>query len=424
MAAARILLEGGDREGAGKMLMSAERSHPDRIDQRGLEYLKATANGDAGPRVKALQALAQVTPADSRVFGELADLQFSQRNFPKAAQNYEMAARLDPENGQAWNQLGYGYAFAQNLAAARRALEHYRQLQPPEETNPLDSLGEVCFYLGDFSTARKYFLQAHERNPSEFSGAELVKAAQAQLMLGDLPQADALFQRYISLIRHSQSGLAGYQQAQWEFLTGRRKNAIARLEKLIPSLDGDSKALGMCQLSIWKLATGDRQAAAALAGQAENIARSQRIRSLSVTSRLLATSPSGGTGSELTDAYALLFAQKFPQALPVLEKLFHQTNPNGDGQIRTLLAWAQAESGHLPEAQRLLDPTPIPLSSVEPLFAGLIFPRYLYLRGAVLDKGGKRAEAKRSYELFLKYAGDLPDIFGDEARAQQRLAAL
>jgi hypothetical protein len=61
---------------------------------------------------------------------------------------------------------------------------------------------------------------------------------------------------------------------------------------------------------------------------------------------------------------------------------------------------------------------------VEPLFAGLIFPRYLYLRGAVLDKGGKRAEAKRSYELFLKYAGDLPDIFGDEARAQQRLAAL
>jgi hypothetical protein len=49
------------------------------------------------------------------------------------------------------------------------------------------------------------------------------------------------------------------------------------------------------------------------------------------------------------------------------------------------------------------------LSSGEPLFASLIFPRYLFLRGAVLEHAGKRDEARKSDQLYLKYAGDLPD---------------
>jgi hypothetical protein len=46
------------------------------------------------------------------------------------------------------------------------------------------------------------------------------------------------------------------------------------------------------------------------------------------------------------------------------------------------------------------------------------------LRGAVLEKEGKHAEAKQSYELYLKYAGDLPGIFGDQAKARQSLGNL
>ncbi len=421
MASARILLEGGDREQARRMLKAAESAHLDPIDHARLEYLTATSSGDLGARVQALQTLARITPADWQVFRELADLQFAQRNFADAVRNYEIVARLDPENAQAWNQLGYAHAFAKDLAGARRALEHYRQLLPPAEVNPFDSLGEVSFHLGDFEAAAKYFLQAQEKNPSEFGGTELVKAAQARLMLGDLQQADALFQRFIGLIQHSQPALIGYQQAQWEFLTGRRKQAMSRIEKATPSTDGDLRSMGLCQLSIWKLETGDPKAAAALATQAEASARSPGMRGLSATCRLLASPPQGSSGSLLADAFILLFEKKFSEAGPLLENLFRQTNPTADGQIRTLLAWVQVETGHLPEAGRLLDPIPIPLSSGEQLFAALIFPRYLYLRGAVLEKEGKRADAKRSYELFLKYAGDVPEIFGDEARARQSL---
>jgi len=424
LASARLLLDSGDRDGARRILAAAVSTHPDPTDQARLEYVAGTAAGDTAARLKALETLARLTPADPQVPRELAELQVLQRKFQDALRNYETITRLDPEDAQAWNQLGYGYALAQNLAGARRALERYRQLLPPEEVNPLDSLGEVSFYLGDFTGAERYFLQAHEKNPGEFAGGELIKAAQARLMLGDLPAADAIFQRYLGLLQHSQGALAGYQQAQWEFLTGRRKAAIARLEKLAPSLGGEARALALCQLSIWKLETGDSKAAAELAGQAVSNAQTPRLRNLSAVCRFLAAMPGSGSGSPVADVYALLFERRFKEAVPALEALYRETNPTADAQVRTLLAWAYVETGRPSEAQQLLARSPIPLSSGEPLFADLIFPRYLYLRGAVLEKEGKRAEAKQSYELYLKYAGDLPGIFEDQAKARQSLGNL
>ncbi len=423
LSSARLLIESGDRDQARKILAAAMNAHPDPIDQARLEYLAATAANDTAARVKALETMTRLSPADSQVPRELADLQSVQRKFQDAVRNYETVTRLDPEDAQAWNQLGYAYSYAQDLASARRALDHYRQLLPPEEANPLDSLGEVSFYLGDYAGAEHYFLQAHEKNPTEFAGGELIKAAQARLMLGDLPAADAIFHRYLGLL-HSQAALAGYQQAQWEFLTGRRKAAIARLEKLVPAVEGEAQALALCQLSIWKLETGDSKAAADLAAQAIPNARSPRLRNLSAVCRFLAAMPAQSSGSPVADAYARLFERKFAEAVPLLEGLYRETNPVTDAQVRTLLAWAYVESGRVPEARQLLERAPIPLSSGEPLFGDLIFPRYLYLRGAVLQKEGKRAEAKQNYELFLKYAGDLPGIFGDQSKARQSLGNL
>jgi len=134
--------------------------------------------------------------------------------------------------------------------------------------------------------------------------------------------------------------------------------------------------------------------------------------------------PAGSSGSPAADAYVLLFERKFAEAVPVLETLYRKMNPTSDAEIRTLLAWAYIETGRVSDAQHLLARFAIPLSSGEPLFAELIFPRYLYLRGAVLEKEGKSAQAKQNYELFLKYAGDLPGIFGDPGRARQNLGNL
>ncbi len=134
---------------------------------------------------------------------------------------------------------------------------------------------------------------------------------------------------------------------------------------------------------------------------------------------MIATQPGKPSGSRLADVYALLFARKYAEALPLLNAMYYEISPTVDGQIRTLLAWADVETGRIAEAGKLVELYPLPLSSGDPVFSSLEFPRFLFLRGRVLENEGKREDAKRSYELYLKYAGDVADIFGDEAVARR-----
>jgi Flp pilus assembly protein TadD len=420
LARARFVLAAGDREQGLRILAAARGTHPDAIDAGEIEYLSATVSGDGEARGRALATLTRLCPADAGRFKELAQLRFSQRKFQDAVRSYESAAGLDAEEPETWNELGYAYALNQDLAGARRALERYQSLLAPPATNALDSLGEVSFFLGDFGAATKYFVEAHDRNPAQ-GGAELVKAAEARLMAGDLRDGDALFQRYAGEPGQSLRGRgARYEGAQWEFLTGRRKAGMARLEKLIPMREGDELSFLLCQLAIWKLETGSEKEAAELIGKAEGAARSPRTRSLIAMCRVIMTKPSNGSGSRVADAYALLFARKYAEAVPLLEAIYRETNPAADGQVRTLLAWAYVETGRFAEARKLVQIYPLPLSSGDPVFASLVFPRILYLRGAVLQNEGRGAEAKRSMELFLKYAGDVPDVFGSKGELRLR----
>jgi len=179
---------------------------------------------------------------------------------------------------------------------------------------------------------------------------------------------------------------------------------MARMEKLAPDLSGDLQSLAFSQLAIWKLETRDGKAAVDLANQAVTRASSPGVREVSEMCRYVVTG-STGASSKMAKAYSLLFAQKYREALPLLQAIYAATNPSADGQVRTLLAWAYVETGAIDKAAQLLDSYPLPLSSGEPLFASLMFPRYLYLRGVVLERAGKHDEAKKSEEQYLKYAG-------------------
>ena len=422
---ANLLLSQGDRAGALAVIQTARREQLGAVDAAQLDYLAASARDDIGGREKALETLTHLTPADAKIFIDLAGLETEERKFPDAARNYAAVSQLEPDEGQVWNQLGYARAFAGDLQGARSALEHYQELVPRNNANPPDSLGEVSFYLGDFRGAEKYFLEADQKNREEFAGAGLLKAAEARLLAGDVAAADALFQKYVAFIRIRERGRESYFQAQWDFLVGRRKAAMAGLEKLTPSLQADLRSVALSQLSIWKLETGDAAAAEQLADQAGAVAVSPVARNVAALCRTISTPPGAGvSGPRLAGAYALLFARRYSEALPLLETIYRETDPRRDGQIRTLLAWAYVETNRVADAAPLVATYPIPLSSGEPLFADLIFPRFLFVRGVVLEQQGKRAEAKAAYQLFLKYSGDVPDIFADEARVRKSLTSL
>jgi Flp pilus assembly protein TadD len=390
----KMLADTGNREGARQVVQAGQRARMDPIDRANLEYVAATANGDASDRIKALELLTAATPANANIYRELGAMRFVRREFQRSAIEYRAAARLGPNDPRTWNELGYAQAWAKDLSGAREALVQYQKLSP-EDANVLDSQGEVSYLGGDFKSAAEYFERAAAKNPAEW-----VKAAEARLMMGDLQGADGLFLKRLG------PGASGQiQMAQWEFLTGRGTAGMARLEKLAAGSNGDLQSVAFSQLSIWKLETGDRTAAADLANQAVARAQGPFARELSAASRYFASGTAPGPGTTMTDAYALLFAKKYREALPVLQANYGLTNPSADGQVRTLLAWAYVEIGAIDQAAPLLDPYPLPLSSGNPVFASVVFPRYLFLRGVVLEKAGKREEARKSFELYSKYGG-------------------
>ena len=418
---AETLGEAGDRDGVARVTAAARRDHPSAIDRAKLDYLAASARADTEAQIQALRSWSALTPMNADLFRRLAEFELAQRKFSQAAADYQMAAKLDPQHLATLNTLGYTQAYAGDLEKARRTLSEYQKLSPPEDVNALDSLGEVSFYLGDFRAAENYFQSAHHKNPGFLGGEELLKAALARLMTGDLPGANNIFVRYTDFRRKFQAPLTEYRSAQWMFLTGRRKDAMSRLQKSLPSLDADASATALCQLSVWKLQTGDTPGAVDAAQQAAARAVSPTTRALSGLCRFIASHSEARSGSQLADSYALLFQRKYAQAVPLLEAAYHAANPSADGEIRILLAWAYVETGNLKDAAPLLRLYPIPLVPRDTIFASLIFPRIFYLKGAVLANQGKSDEGKRNYQLYLNFTGDLPDIFGDEQQARKAL---
>ena len=394
---ARLLAASGARDRALQAIQAGERDKQlDSIERADLQYVAAAASGDANARIRALETLARSEPANATLFADLGQAQFERRNFQEAVRNYRAATRLNPDDPRTWNTLGYALARTRDLDGARQAIQQYEKLLPGD-ANALDSLGEVSFYLGDFGSAAKYFQQAAQRNPPDF-----LKAAEALLMTGDLGSAEALFAKYVGPLK---GGRGAYQMAQWQFLTGRRAAGMAALAMLSTRLSGDAQSLALSQLSIWKVETGDRTAAIDLANQAVAHAQGPQAREMSAVSRFIAAESEAHSGSALLNGCALLLAQKYREAAPFLQAAYEGTNPSVDGQLRVLLAWARVETGGFAEAGKLLEIYPLPLSSGEPMFASLIFPRYFALRAAVLEKQGKPDEAKKNHELFLKYAG-------------------
>jgi tetratricopeptide (TPR) repeat protein len=343
------LLARGDREGAVRACTAAlALRNTDAIDRTQFEYLCALARGDSAARLAALQKLAALLPSDPELLRNVAELQLANRKLQAAADTFVAATRADPDDATAWNELGYARAGIHDLRGAIQALKQYQKLLPPENPNALDSLGEVSFFLGEFTAAEQYFLEARE----------LLKAAQAHMMTGDLAGADRIFAR--------QPNWSELDRAQWEFITGRRKKAIARL---LP-LSGNPDAAR--QLALWNAQTGQ------------------------------GPEPLGGN-DPLSRAVAPLLSGQFREALPLLEPLYLATTPGADGQVRTLLAWAYARSGQREAAIKLLDLYPIPLaSSGDAMMASLVFPRFVQLRGELLH-------SEKDQQLARVYAGDLPD---------------
>lgn len=397
------LLSHGDRAGAREVVAAAARrgSQIPEVERARLGLLEAMLQGDRVAQYRALVALSKLTPADSEVFRNLGELDLMAHRYPAAVDSYNKAAARSPEDVLLLNQLGYAHSYARDLEGASKTLRRYRELRP-RDANPSDSLGDVHYYLGRFSEAEKSYLEAFGKDPSFLGGGDLYKAAWARLMTGDRKGADQFFGRFLEFRRAAGDSLVEYRQAEWEYLSGRRKEAEARLEQFVKAQAAPGAAsLAWSQLSIWRLESGDRARARECAARALTTASNPGSRLLAEMCRFLAQpdasasewalraerafpTPAQAVAKQYALAYALLLDRQFAAAVPALRQLYDQTPPSSSDPLNVLLAWALIESKQAGQVGDLLNTYPIPRPEGEQPFYCLGFPRLFELRGIAL----------------------------------------
>jgi tetratricopeptide (TPR) repeat protein len=411
MAWCERLLASGDRAGAERVIAKAEvqRAAFGAVEQAQLDVRSASLRGDAARERRALAALAAATPADPSAYVRLAELAVAAREFPPAVAALEQALARAPGNELVLNQLGYARAYEGDLEGAASALNRYRELRP-REANPLDSLGDVQYMSGRFAEAEKNYLAAYQKDPSSLGGGDLHKAAWARAMAGDLAGADQHFSRFAAARREAPGG---FREAEWQFLTGRRKQGMEAMERIARSAPPQAAAAAWAQLAIWSLAEGDAVRARSFAEKASGpVGAMARLMAgtpvpaaeWEARARAAFPDPSQQALREYALANALVLSKEFAAAIPRLEAISQRMPPANPDGLDVLLAWAYLETGRVELAAPLLrdNPLPDPVGQ-HPLFA-LSFPRLFQLRAAVAARQGRTQEAATASALFNQFS--------------------
>jgi tetratricopeptide (TPR) repeat protein len=430
---AQALVSRGDRARASQVIAAAraQAARFPELERVRLGVIAAALAGDRASERGALVALTRADPGDASVLRKLADLDTAARRYDSAAQWYERVLERRPDDVESLNLLGYTYAWGGNLERAVTALERYRAMRPGD-ANPLDSLADVHYYCGRFAQAAALYEQAHAKDPALLAGGDLYKAAWARLMQGDRRAADETFARFLAA-REAVRDVVPYRQAQWEYVTGRPRQAIARLERLAQSAPPPVASLVWAQLGFWSIEAGDRARAlecarkAPVAGPLPALCAflAQPPAPAEVWAARIARilpQPAQAPLRQLALAYALLLSKDFSAAAPPLERAWNASSPTSPDCPAVSLAWALVETGRFERVPELINPNPVPEPTGERPFLSLTFPRLFYLRGALAEKQNRREDARTNYKRFLELAGDLPDYFGERDRATKALA--
>jgi len=402
-----------------------------------IQLQAATLRNDPAARLQALTAVAQADPENPQTWHDLAAVSFTTHHYPQAVEAYRHTVAIQPDDADSWNQLGYAAAYAGDDGVAASALDRYRKLLPASP-NPPDSVGDVNLIAGHLSEAEKNYLEDAQKNPGFMAGLEFVKAAMARLMTGDVAGADGLAQRYFDARAAAKDPLVDYRKAQWAWISGRRTAACRQMEQLArASEEGGSRevaAHGYAELAMWTLMLGNRESAAEMARKAAAMAAPASATPAILAQFLsqppaspaewearankLAPNPAQAAIRHLALADALLIAREFAAALPVLQQMYDSGNPAAGEGLPVLLAWANLETGRVPEAAALLRVNP-PLPDVGLNWSTpLYFPRIYYLRAVAAEKQGNPQEARENWRIFKALSGPDPLLWGEEGKAK------
>ncbi len=395
----------------------------DAPDRARIELMAARLRSDVGAQEHALGELAKANPGDAETLRVLGQTAYVRHDYAQAVEAYQKALRILPNDVNLLNLIAYAQAFAGDLNGALASLRRCQSLRPAE-ANPMDSMGDIQLMYGHLREAEDLYLQTDKKDRKLLGGGDLLKAAFARLMTGDVPGASTMAQQYLEARTAMKDPGVPVLAAEWLFVCGNRQAGEERLRAFAQAAEAaqqkDAASIAYIKLAVWSLAMGDRPAAAQLSFKAATLAASPAsstdalvVRFLSQPSasaaewnaraeKVFHNAPQSGIRN-LTLGYALVFDGQFQAATPVLKQVYQSQDT--DPGLPVLLAWSLMETGHENEAAPLLRFNPIPPFNGIGLYTPFYFPRMYDLRSRLAAKAGRQDEARANREVFGKLGG-------------------
>jgi tetratricopeptide (TPR) repeat protein len=388
-------------------------------DRARIQFQAASLRNDFAGRERALSELVKANPGDAESWRALGDTAYVRHDYKVAVEAYQRALQSQPDDPSILNTLGYSFAFSGDIDNALRILQHYRSVRP-NDSNPLDSAGDVNLMYGRLREAENLYLQADKKDRSVLAGGDLLKASFARLMTGDVAGASALANQYADARTAMKDPAAPVIPAEWQWISGDRKGAISRLQTFAaganPATDREAVSRACYDLAFWSLLEDDRAAAKRWAAKS-GVTATQSTAAYAMVSQFLAqpaASPAEWSAragqlfrnapqseiAGLTLAYALLLDRRFDAAANTLRAVYD--GPSVDPGVPVLLAWSLIETGHPEEAAPLLRFNPIPAPAGISPYMGFYFPRLFDLRARLAEKSGRSDEAAANRLLYKK----------------------
>ena len=351
VALTRSAVASGNRVLAEETLARAHQQKLAPIDRAFLDFDENAFHGDKTATLAAMKKVFDFDRNDRLLARTLAGDETTAGAFSNAAAVWKSLTASDPNDADAWNQLGYTLCWNGDYAGATSAIREYARIRP-NNPNPLDSLGDIDYWFGKYSDAAASYAAANTKNPGFLTGGDLYKEAWAKFRAGDKPGADAAFAKFKDARTKAKDLTFPLFESDWLYGTGRATEAVALLRASLkdPSTASPVRAAIADQLGVWDLLAGDRAAAIrdlTLSGTTtltpgNLLARFMAQPTASASewearaSRVFANPELAGL--RLTAVgYALVLDGKKQDAIPLWEQIVKQSNAT-DFLLRNILA--------------------------------------------------------------------------------------
>ena len=176
-------------------------------------------------RLRLLEELTKKYPQEKEFHSDLGLVYEGRRRYPEAIAEYEKALALDQNFGPALNQAGYVYAAISELEKALQYFERYAAANPGD-ANPIDSIAELYFRLGNFDMAKAKYREALEIRPdfSSSRGLAYIFAIQE-----NYPETRHWLEEFIARAPTPAEKLEGYWlKAYFNYFLGRWDESLSQ----------------------------------------------------------------------------------------------------------------------------------------------------------------------------------------------------